>query len=265
MRNSLRGMHHCILRWSRGVTHVTVIPRAALTGATIVSFVLGGCASPPLAGPGGDANYWHPRTGDLRHCDNHTAAGFLLFGAIGAVISGGNYADCKSDLEEKGYVRFKGSTPPVAMPTSSGPATSVESAPATDKPVVAAKPVEAAPKHIEPSQEWIIGKWQTVEGRSGGVDGVGQFQFREDRGQIRWTMARSGWVSGVQTTQKASGSVRKMTDTTVELVGTYESSNLGNVEGHPLKHSLVRDGLGLTGYETGDDARQSALALKKVP
>jgi hypothetical protein len=59
--------------------------------------------------------------------------------------------------------------------------------------------------------------------------------------------------------------VKKLTESVVELVGKYESSNLGNVEGRPLKHSFVRDGLVLSGYETAEDTTQSPLSLKKLP
>lgn len=84
---------------------------STLAGVLFLSLVLAGCASPPLAGPGGDADYRHPRTGDIQHCDDHTTAGLLLFGVIGAVVSGNNYADCKNDLEGKGvYPRSSSNT-----------------------------------------------------------------------------------------------------------------------------------------------------------
>ena len=230
-----------------------------LAGIGALSLVLGGCASPPIAGAGGDADYQHPRTGQIQHCDNHTTAGLLLFGVIGAVVSGNNYADCKSDLEAKGYIRIRGPIPALATPAPNVLPPPTDGAQQTD--ALAPPP----PRQVEVSQVWILGKWQTIEGISGGVDGAGQFQFQQVGAEIKWKMARSGWISGVQTTQTASGSVRKLTESVVELVGKYESSNLGNVEGHALKHSFVRDGLVLSGYEMADDSTQSRLSLKKLP
>jgi hypothetical protein len=122
----------------------------------------------------------------------------------------------------------------------------------------------AADRRVELSQVWIFGTWQTLEGRSGSVDGTGQFQFQQEGGEIKWRMERSGWFSGVQTTQTASGSIRKISESVVELVGKYESSNLGNVAGRPLRYSLVRDGLALSGYEVTDGATQVPLSLKKI-
>ena len=76
----------------------------------VVSLIaLAGCVATtgPITGPGGDAEYRHPVTGDARHCDNNTGQGFLWFGVIGAVAEGSRYADCKNALEAQGYVRFK--------------------------------------------------------------------------------------------------------------------------------------------------------------
>ena len=87
MRSPLVSMHYCILPWSRWISWLTSLPVPPLASVTLLSFVLASCASPPLAGPGGDADYRHPGTGDIQHCDNHTTAGFALFGVIGAVVS----------------------------------------------------------------------------------------------------------------------------------------------------------------------------------
>lgn len=183
-----------------------------------------------------------------------------MFGVIGAVVSGNNYADCKTGLEEKGYIRIRG--PMLGQPVATA-APSVTPPPASREDRTTESAL-AAGRRAELSQVWIFGTWQILEGRSGSVDGVGQFRFQQDGSEIKWRMARSGWFSGVQTTQTASGSVMKISGSVVELVGKYESSNLGNFEGRPLRYSLVRDGLALSGYEVTDGGTRVPLSLKKI-
>jgi hypothetical protein len=77
-------------------------------------------------------------------------------------------------------------------------------------------------------------------------------------------MVRRGWFSGVQTTQTALGSVESLSESAVELRGTYESSNLGNVIGTSVQHSLSRQGNSLRGFEATSDGRQSLLSLKRA-
>jgi len=114
-----------------------------------------------------------------------------------------------------------------------------------------------------PAQAWILGQWNSLAGMSGSVDGLAHFAFRREGSEIKWIMIRSGWFSGVQTTQKASGSVNKISESDLELVGKYDSSNLGNVAGQPLRHSFTRDGDTLKGYELANDGTQSTLSLKR--
>jgi hypothetical protein len=225
----------------------------------LLSLVFVGCASTPTAGPGGDAEYRHPRTGDIQHCDNHTTAGLLLFGVIGAVVSGNNYADCKNDLEEKGYTR--------ARATTQFERTAMTPAPLAPPFVPVGQSVVGDPpanRNIDLSQIWILGKWETFEKRSGSVDGLGTFEFRQVGKEITWSMERSGWVSGVQITQRASGSVKKLSDSAIELRGRYESSNLGNVVGTPVVQSFTRTEDTLRGWEAAGDGTQSLLSLKRV-
>jgi hypothetical protein len=125
-------------------------------------------------------------------------------------------------------------------------------------------PLPSHPPEAGNSQAWILGKWETVEGRSGRVDGVGEFEFRQEGSGLKWRMVRSGWFSGVHTTQTASGSVRRISTSSVELSGQYESSNLGNVAGTPVRHSFTRTGSSLRGYEAASDGTESLLALKRA-
>ena len=112
---------------------------------------------------------------------------------------------------------------------------------------------------------WFLGSWKTVSGRSGSVDGVGSFEFWQENGDVKWRMVRSGWFSGAQTTQRASGTVLKSSSSAVELMGRYDSSNFGNVVGQPVRHVLSRDGDRLSGYETLlPDGARAALSLERV-
>jgi hypothetical protein len=123
----------------------------------------------------------------------------------------------------------------------------------------------ARPKRqVDLAQVWILGKWKTFEHRSGSVEGVAQFEFRQEGTELKWRMVRRGWLSGVQTTQVASGTVESLSEGSVELRGTYEYSNLGNVVGTSLQHSLSHHGHDLRGFEAASDGRQSLLSLKRV-
>lgn len=118
---------------------------------------------------------------------------------------------------------------------------------------------------VDPAQAWILGRWETVERHSGSVDGTGQFEFRQEGQLVKWRMLRSGWFSGVHTTQTASGSVRRVSESTIELSGTYESSNLGNVIGTPVRHSFIRAGSSLRGWEASGNGGRSPLSLRRLP
>jgi len=65
------------------------------------------------AGPDGSATF-HSPTGERWHCVNRTAESALLGGIIGGVSAGNAYADCKTMLEEKGYLRVR--YPEAAVP-----------------------------------------------------------------------------------------------------------------------------------------------------
>lgn len=113
----------------------------------ITAVLLTGCASSgPIGGPGGDAEYRHPTTGDIQHCDNRIAAGALLFGVIGGVSAGNSYADCKTALEQRGYVRTRnGQMPtPALQPVEGRPAQSMA-------PSVTPAPTQPAPPMIVPA------------------------------------------------------------------------------------------------------------------
>jgi hypothetical protein len=129
---------------------------------------------------------------------------------------------------------------------------------------VGATPTTLAHGVSDTAQAWILGEWSTLAGITGSVAGLAHFDFRREGSEIKWRMTRSGWFLGVQTTQKASGSVNKISESDLELLGTYTSSNLGNVVGQPVRHSFTRDGDSLKGYELTNEGTQSPMSLKRA-
>jgi hypothetical protein len=63
-----------------------------------------GCASSGPPRP--DAIFRHPVTGEVQWCDKGSVAAAALGGALVAASHGADYADCKTNWEEKGYVRL---------------------------------------------------------------------------------------------------------------------------------------------------------------
>ena len=184
-----------------------------------------------------------------------------------------------SCLAERGYIvkdawnaRFDDAPTPPPPPTTDSPPIGPPAPPPpppTPSPKVARQPEltetpTSAHAPSDSSQAWILGQWSSLAGMSGSVDGLAHFQFRREGRDINWRMTRSGWFSGVQTTQKASGSVRRISESDLELVGTYDSSNLGNVTGQPVRHFFTRDGDNLKGYELTNDGIQSSLSLNRA-
>jgi hypothetical protein len=110
---------------------------------------------------------------------------------------------------------------------------------------------------------WILGTWEAVEDKSGVVDGLARFEIWHDGGQLKWRMRRAGWLSGIHTKQEASGTVSRISDSTVELNGKYEITNLGRV-GQAARHSLTRDGDRLRGYEFTNDGIQLPWFLRRI-
>lgn len=110
---------------------------------------------------------------------------------------------------------------------------------------------------------WVVGTWRSLAGGSGNVDGPASFEFRQRGSQLAWRMTRKGWISGIQTTQEASGSVTRISDSTIELEGKYDLSNLGNVVGQPVRYSFTRVRDSLQGYEVANDGTKASLLLRK--
>jgi hypothetical protein len=111
---------------------------------------------------------------------------------------------------------------------------------------------------------WILGSWETVDRKSGGVDGVLRMEFKQEGLQVKWRMVRKGWMAGVLTDQEASGSVTRMSDSGIELGGKYDSSNPVNVVGQPVRYTLFGDRDILSGHEVGSDGTHLPLVLKRV-
>jgi hypothetical protein len=113
-------------------------------------------------------------TGDIQHCDNNTAGGAVMFGVIGGVVSGNRYANCKSDLEAKGYTRVRPGTP-------SSPATALAPPPRPSSPS-ASTPQAAGPSASgdvptwKPGDEWSY-RWESPRGK-------GTFVWAVDREEV---------------------------------------------------------------------------------
>lgn len=89
-----------------------MFPQAMNLAWIALALLLTGCAvyagPGPFTGPGPDgaATFQSP-TGELWHCVNRTAEASFLGGVIGGVSAGNAYADCKTMLEDKGYLRTR--------------------------------------------------------------------------------------------------------------------------------------------------------------
>jgi hypothetical protein len=124
--------------------------------------------------------------------------------------------------------------------------------------------VSPANRQVDLAQVWILGKWETFEGRNGSLDGLAEFEFGQEGKEIKWSMERTGWFSGVHITQVAPGSVKKLSDSVVEVNGKYESSNLGNIVWTSVQQSFTRNGNNLRGWEAARDGTQALLSLRRA-
>jgi hypothetical protein len=118
---------------------------------------------------------------------------------------------------------------------------------------------------VDHKPSWILGGWEAVDGRTGSVDGVTHVEFEQDGVGLKWKMSRRGWLSGVQTTLEASGSINRRSESGLELVGKYNSSNPISMVGQTVRCFLVRDGEALRGYEITGDGTRVSIVLKSVP
>jgi len=84
------------------MTPTRIAPMVALA-AVLVGCATGGHPTP-------DAVFRHPVTGDVQWCDKGPVAAAVVGGALMAAAQGADYADCKSALEGKGYVRLDRTT-----------------------------------------------------------------------------------------------------------------------------------------------------------
>lgn len=225
------------------------------TAIALIAF-LTGCTGPMhhFRFPPGRTQQDFERDARLCNLDAQTLQWNTWFGGRTPGQIDRRFVDCLTKLGYAEYDPTKtASPPPVLAP------------PPSRRPELVAGATPPPPQRPpDPAQAWILGQWDSLAGMSGSVDGLAHFAFRREGSEIKWMMTRSGWLTGVQTTQKASGSISKITESDLELVGKYDSSNLGNVAGQPVRHSFIRDGDNLKGYEVADDGTQSSLSLKRV-
>jgi hypothetical protein len=110
----------------------------------------------------------------------------------------------------------------------------------------------------------LLGRWETVGGKSGIVDGVTQIEIVQEGQQVRWRMVRNGWMAGVLTNQEASGFVTQISESAIELSGKYDLSNPLNVGGQAVRQSFIHDGDLLRGSEVSRDGTLWPLVLRMV-
>ena len=212
----------------------------------------------------------NPDTGQTAIC------AYSGWGWLGAPMAASAYADCKTKYQRLGFVKesdlpasnrsIAAAPPPPPPAQSENPPSSkllaVPSAGSASTAVPGPPTAPPEPKREQPA--WILGAWQAEEGKSGIVEGTGRFDFRREGAELKWKMRRAGWLSGIRTTQEASGTIVRISETTAELTGKYHSSNIGGV-GQTVRHSLTLDGDRLLGYELSEDGTQSAWSLRRVP
>jgi hypothetical protein len=190
--------------------------------------------------------------------------GVVVAKKIKAVVSGYNLNNFDTDILEsllnRAFAEFvrKVATDPdirkelqrlpvVKLPPSSAESTSPTASSASD-----------------PVDSLILGSWETVGGRVGGVDDVTRVEFKQEGRQMKWRMFRKGWLTGVLTAQEASGLVRRTPDSGIDLNGKYDFSSPVNIVGQPVHYWFVRDGDILRGHEIVADGTRLPLMLKKV-
>jgi hypothetical protein len=122
-----------------------------------------------------------------------------------------------------------------------------------------------ASTRIDPSVDvaWLLGTWEWGT--------HSRFEFARDGDEIRWTMRRSTrflssnpkW--GEKATAEVSGTVTKLSGSTVELTGTYEHSDSPHLIGRRMRAWLSRHGDGvLKGEIIGAGNEPLPALLRKV-
>jgi len=240
------------------VTTTPVGVRSSYCTALVLIASLAGCTGPMhyFRFPPGRTQQDFQRDSRLCNLDAQTLQWNTWFGGRTAGQIDRRFVDCMTKL---GYVEYD----PTKIPAASVPL--VLAPPPSPQPELATSVPPTPPQPPpDPKRVWILGQWNSLAGMSGSVDGLAHFTFRREGSDIKWIMTRSGWFSGVQTTQKASGSVNRISEPDLELVGKYDSSNLRNVEGQSVRYSFTRDADNLKGYELADDGTQSSMSLMRA-
>ena len=114
--------------------------------------------------------------------------------------------------------------------------------------------------------KWILGVW---EGEHTGFVTTAQdstrFTFIEDGGTIRWKMERKNTLGRYW---DASGTVTKIDESLVELVGKYDSTNTDSrylrVTDSPLRYSLRGDEATMQGQAIGANNSVFSVVLRRA-
>ena len=115
--------------------------------------------------------------------------------------------------------------------------------------------------------KWLLGTWVGKHEGMTITSDEARFEFKEDGGVIRWKMDRKGVIRGRSAYWEASGTVTKVDESSVELDGKYDSTNMDDRyarrTGSPLKYSLVRIEDMLKGNALGATNLTIPVTLKK--
>ncbi|MFQ5896980.1 MAG: serine protease [Candidatus Methylomirabilia bacterium] len=111
---------------------------------------------------------------------------------------------------------------------------------------------------------WFVGTWEGEHVGPAIRTDVSRFEFTEERGRRRWTMSRYTIVRNWAGNLRASGVVRAITDSSVELDGTYDAFSRAHTAGASLHYRLSRRGDTLEGPVVGHENSSFRVSLRRV-
>ena len=119
---------------------------------------------------------------------------------------------------------------------------------------------------------WILGPWEGKHSGPRTLDDATRFEFAAKGDVIHWKMNRKGQIlvpaaGGLASKNgewEASGIVKQISDTTVTLEGTYDSSSIAAVVGRGLSYELSGNTSSLSGYLYGANNRSLSISLQRV-
>lgn len=121
---------------------------------------------------------------------------------------------------------------------------------------------------------WILGTWEGRHIAPTIPEDTTRFEFVDEDGVIKWTMDRKGQIRlrrstpGGDTVQngewQASGTVKRISQTAVELEGKYDRSSFPAVVGRAVVYELKGGPDALEGYLVGAQNVHFPISLRRV-